>query len=286
MTQPQAEQQDQLEYLQPWLAAGPSPPPGWQPLSTLRLVIIVGVTGTGKTTATKNLAKNGLNFQLLPDRRFLTDKLIIAPLQREDGQEVKTLPRIQRVPYIRRYKQRHPAGLAYAISKLFIDPAACGGFWIFNGLRGPAEVRYAIDAIPRAEFLILDASEIVRAQRLIKRKDPYDRMIKGEKESSTGDGDMNRFEALGVPKAAAIFSPQEQAQLLEMAKSEHFAAADVRNILELLCLERRLYDKDATIATLNSLAPERTCLIDTTDLSAGEVAQKMIGRLRELDVLG
>lgn len=281
----QAKQQDQLEYLQPWLATGPSLPSGWQPLSTLRLVIIVGVTGTGKTTTTSNLSQNGLKFELLPDRRFLTEKLIIAPLQREDGQEVKTLPRIQRVPYIRRYKRRHPAGLAYAISKLFVNPADCEGFWIFNGLRGQEEVRYAVEAIPRAEFIVLDASDIVRAQRLIKRKDPYDRMGKREDETTIGDGTTNRFEALGVPEAAAMFSPQEQKQLVEMAKSDHFAVANVRNILELLCLERRLYDKDATITTLMALAPERTFVIDTTELSSNEVAQKMIGRLRELDIL-
>jgi hypothetical protein len=285
MTNDQAAQQDQLEYLQPCLAAGPSHPPGWQPISSLRLIIIVGVTGTGKTTATENLAEQGLNFELLPDRRFLTDKLIIAPLQREDGQEVKTLPRIQRVPYIRRYKQRHPAGLAYAISKLFVDPRTCDDFWVFNGLRGQEEVRYAIEAIPKAEFIVLDADDIVRAERLIKRKDPYDRMIKRKKEHNPVIEKIDSFEAIGIPEAAEMFSPEEERQLLEIAENKSTSFVEIANILKLLWIERSLYDKDATIATLRSLAPQRTCVIDTTDLHPNEVTHEIIGRLRELELI-
>jgi len=285
MIKEQATQQDQLEYLQPCLAAGPSPPPGWQPLSSLRLIIIVGVTGTGKTTATENLVRKGLDFELLPDRRFLTDKLIIAPLQREDHQEVKTLPRIQRVPYIRRYKQRHPAGLAYAVSKLFVDPKACQDFWVFNGLRGQAEVRYAIEAIPKAEFIVLDADDVVRAQRLIERKDPYDRMIKRKREHNPVVEKVNSFEAIGIPEAAEMFSPEEERRLLEMAEHENTSFVEIANILKLLWIERSLYDKDATIATLRSLAPKRTCVIDTTSLNPNEVAHKIIARLRELELI-
>ena len=283
MTKAQSEQQHQLEYLQPCLAAGSSPPPGWQPISSLRLIIIVGVTGTGKTTATKNLTKNGFDFQLLPDRRFLTDKLIIAPLQREDCQEVKTLPRMQRVPYIRRYKQRHPAGLAYAVSKLFVDPTTCKDFWVFNGLRGEEEVKYAIEAIPKAQFIVLDAIDIVRAQRLIRRHDPYDQMQ--EKEHKANIEKVDSFEAIGVPEAAEMFSTEEEQQLLKMAKNGHVKVTEVRDILKLLSVERSLYKKEATISTLLSLAPDRTLLIDTTSQKPETVTKKIIDRFQRLDMV-
>jgi hypothetical protein len=189
------------------------------------------------------------------------------------------------VPYIRRYKQRHPAGLAYAISKLFVDPRTCDDFWVFNGLRGQEEVRYAIEAIPKAEFIVLDADDIVRAERLIKRKDPYDRMIKRKKEHNPVIEKIDSFEAIGIPEAAEMFSPEEERQLLEIAENKSTSFVEIANILKLLWIERSLYDKDATIATLRSLAPQRTCVIDTTDLHPNEVTHEIIGRLRELELI-
>ena len=273
-----------FEYIQPCLGTGSASPPGWQAITSLPLIIIVGVTGTGKTTLINNLANVGYDFELLPDRRNLTDQLIITPLQREDNQDVRTLPRMQRVPYIRRYKQRHPAGLAYAISQLYVDSASCNKFWIFNGLRGESEINYAIDAFPKAQFIVLDASNIVRAQRLLKRKDPYDRMTKFKQDNNSMLEEVDSFAALGIPEAAKFFSFDEEQMLLEMARNGSVTLQELRDILQLLCVESSLYNKDETIATLFSLAPERTLIIDTTTLNLKEVTAKIIGRFQELGI--
>jgi len=273
-----------FEYIQPYLGTGPATPPGWKEITSFPLIIIVGVTGTGKTTFTNNLAESGYDFELLPDRRELTDQLIIAPLQREDHQEVRTLPRMQRVPYIRLYQQRHPAGLAYAISQLYVDPAVCSKFLIFNGLRGESEVQYAVDALPEAQFIVLDASNIVRAKRLLKRKDSYDRTPKYEHKNLSMLEKAVSFDALGVPEAVQIFSLDEELSLLEMARNGSVTITELRDILQLLCVERSLYNKDETIATLLSLAPERTLVIDTTTLNPEEVIPKIIARFQELGI--
>jgi hypothetical protein len=273
-----------FEYIQPYLGTGYATPPGWKAITNFPLIIIVGVTGTGKTTFTNNLVEAGYDFELLPDRRDLTDQLIIAPLQREDHQEVRALPRMQRVPYIRHYQQRHPAGLAYAISQLYVDPAVCSKFLIFNGLRGESEVQYSIDASPKSQFIVLDASNIVRAKRLLERKDSYDRTSKYKQENLSMLEKAASFDALGVPEAAEIFSLDEEQSLLEMTRNGNVTVAELRDILQLLCVERSLYNKDETIATLLSLAPERTLVIDTTTLNPKEVTKKIIARFQELGI--
>lgn len=273
-----------FEYIQPYLGTGSATPPGWKAITSFSLIVIVGVTGTGKTTFINNLAEAGYDFELLPDRRDLTNQLIIAPLQREDRQEVHTLPRMQRVPYIRRYQQSHSAGLAYAISQLYIDPTVCSNFLIFNGLRGESEVQYAVDALPKAQFIVLDASNVVRAQRLLTRKDSYDRTTKYEQENLLTLEKAASFDALGVPEAAEIFSLDEEQLLLEMARNGSVTITELRDILQLLCVESSLYNKDETTATLLSLAPERTLIIDTTTLNPEEIIQKIVVRFQELDI--
>ena len=60
-----------------------SPAP-FKPLSGLNLLIMVGLTGVGKTTAINQLQPH-LNFSLLPNRCQVTDEVMITPLQKKDG---------------------------------------------------------------------------------------------------------------------------------------------------------------------------------------------------------
>ena len=60
------------------LAIGTLAPAGWQRINELPLVILVGVTGVGKSTLLAEFSKHLSSFLLLPDRRQLTDQLIIS----------------------------------------------------------------------------------------------------------------------------------------------------------------------------------------------------------------
>ena len=79
---------------------------GWRPLADWPVLIVVGLAGTGKSTALAALAHTGLPITMLPNRRTLTDRLIIAPLQTADGTPVQRLGRMERYPYVRRYLER------------------------------------------------------------------------------------------------------------------------------------------------------------------------------------
>ena len=87
-----------------------------------RLLILVGLTGTGKTTTVNALHDQGGRFQLLPNRRELTDQLIIAHVQQQDGEAlVPVTDRAQRFAYTRRYREMHPGGMAYALGQYSVN---------------------------------------------------------------------------------------------------------------------------------------------------------------------
>ena len=67
----------------PGLAYGDPLPDGWLSIGGRPLLILVGVTGVGKSTTLDYLQQSALRFSLLPDRRELTDRLIIGYLQAE-----------------------------------------------------------------------------------------------------------------------------------------------------------------------------------------------------------
>jgi hypothetical protein len=105
------------------LGVGHLAPLGWQHIADCRLVIVVGVTGVGKSTMLSRLGQTERAFTLLPDRRLLTDRLIIAEMQVADGLPVgEVRDRRERFKLTRRYRARRPGGMAQALSTLWLDP--------------------------------------------------------------------------------------------------------------------------------------------------------------------
>ncbi len=82
----------------------------------MELLILVGLTGTGKTTTVNALREVGLDFHLLPNRRAMTDEFIIGYLQKLDGDSVEVVrDRTERFAYTRRYREMFPGGMAWAL---------------------------------------------------------------------------------------------------------------------------------------------------------------------------
>lgn len=290
--------------LAPGIGTGRAPDVSWQPLSNVPLVILVGVTGVGKSTTLHTLRDQGFPFQLLPDRRELTDQLIIAFLQRQAGEAPHPVTdRTERFALTRRYREQFPGGMSHALSQLLIIPQpstpssltlsttataeaegenAAQAWYFFDGLRGVDELLAAVELLPFARFIVLDAPDVVRVERLLGRGDRFDQVTLQpvaafakragqELDQAERDGTVQTFTAIGVPEADGLFATNDRATLFALCKPPlgqgDITIDDLRAKLKIVAEERRNYDPSAALQTLQRIAPHRTLVINTTQLN-------------------
>lgn len=265
--------------LAPGVAVGSPAPAGWRALADCPLLIVVGVTGVGKSTTLGALTRQGFAHTLLPNRRDLTDRLMIAMLQAEDGDPIAPVTdRQQRFAYTRRYRQRHSGGMSHALTQLWVEPRQAAGWLIFDGLRGENEVTHAAALLPHAYFVALHAPDGVRVRRLLGRNDTFDQIAAAPLTGAqSGPGG---FAALGLPEAEAILSAAEAAGLWALVAQGAISAGDLRAKLQIVLEERRNYDPQATIAALLNEAAARTLVIDTSQVKPERVAAQIIEQAR------
>jgi len=264
----------------PGLAYGDPIPSGWQSIQTVPLLILVGVTGVGKSTTLERLQKSKRAFTLLPDRRELTDQLIIGYLQQLDGLPIQPVTdRRERFAHTRRYHQLFPGGMSHALSQLLVDPAQHPGWLVFDGLRGAAEVAHAAQVLPQARFVVLDAPDLVRVQRLLGRSDSFDRITSATPIENAAAA-QHTLAAIGVPDGDTLFTPTEVQTLLQLVMPPQGTGTiepeTLRAKLQIVIEERRNYDPQAARVYLTQQAPERTLVIDTTAVAAAKAAQQIV----------
>jgi hypothetical protein len=253
---------------------GSPAPAGWESIADCPLLVVVGVTGVGKSTALQSLAAD-LDYCLLPDRRDLTDRLIIPSVQAERGEPQEPVrDRKARFAYTRAYREQNPGGMAHALAQLQIETQVQDGALLFDGLRGANEVAHAAALLPYALFVVLEAPDAVRVARLMGRNDPFDQ-ISGERpsgaETATKSADesadesaaIQRFADIGAPEAGEFFTQPEEQALLDLVRSRAASAAALRDSLAIVLEERRSYDPAAAKAALLEAAPLRTLIVDT-----------------------
>lgn len=263
----------------PGLAYGDTQPVGWQSIQACPLLILVGVTGVGKSTTLEGLQTSGLRFSLLPDRRELTDRLLIGYLQSLDGLPVQPVTdRRERFTYTRRYHQLFPGGMSHALSQLWVNNAIHPDWLLFDGLRGEAEVAHAIETLPMARFVVLHAPDLVRVQRLLGRSDGFDRIATVN--STKAPVNSETLAAIGVTDGDALFTPAEVQTLLQLVAppigSGTMPVEQVRAKLQIVVEERRNYDPQAAITYLRQHAAARTLVIDTTVASPTVAVQQIM----------
>jgi hypothetical protein len=265
-----------FQPIAPYLAVGMQTPDGWRSITTFPLVILVGITGVGKSTLLDELARQGANYLLLPDRRDLTDQLIITAMQADDGIPITPVTdRGQRFAYTRRYRQRYPGGMAHALSQLRVSGDAPANLLLFDGLRGANEVSYAAAALPQARFIMLDAPDLIRLQRLLGRGDTFDHI----QVATPITEDAANFAALGLPEAGVIFNATEEATIFSWLQQGIVTGDEVRAKLQIVIEERRSYDPVATLAALRANAPHNTLYIDTVLHNPAVVAGQVLAWL-------
>jgi hypothetical protein len=242
------------------VAVGAPLPPGYELVRLRPLLVLVGVTGVGKSTALAAAQAAGLRYQLLPDRRELTDRLILPAAQVQRGEAPAPVKdRAQRFALTRLYRETHPGGMGDALAQLAVAPALLAGLLLFDGLRGANEVAAAAQRLPAAHFVLLDAPDAVRVTRLMGRKDPFDAIAGGDGMTEQA-GALPDFAALGLPEVAGLLAAREEQALLALVRSGVVTAEQLRS------------SRAALLAT----APERTLLVDTHALSPDAVAAAIL----------
>ena len=237
------------------------------------LLVLVGLTGTGKTTALDHLRGIMPRSVLLPDRRALTDQLIL-PMMTEGGWPVDD--RLERFRLTAAFKERHPGGMGDLLGWLVLPEGLQQWPILFDGLRGAAEVAAAAAALPRARFAVLDCPPERRLLRLCGRDDPFDRVsaLPGARAASPGP-------AAAAAETRAVLAAAGFETLVDAETVERVVAAlddagvtpsDAGRCAAIIVEEARHYDPAAAREALLRLAPSRTLALDTVSATPAEVA--------------
>ncbi|MEH2201938.1 AAA family ATPase [Nostoc sp.] len=270
-----------FEHLSPVVGVGFPVPKDWLPITSFPLLIIVGMTGVGKSTIAKALAEEGLDFTLLPNRRVLTERVIIAPMLKMQEKLVQPHCRIKRLTYTRLYREYFPGGIGHILASLHINPQEVNSMLVFDSLRGENEVRYAATALKNAKFVMLTAPNTVRLERLLKRHDSFDRIANQELDDRMQiiPEVLSNFASLGVPEASAYFTPKEEQQILELVRKQVVTGVELREKLKIFVEESQNYDSVPTKQILEAMDTSDRSLIIDTITSPQESAKVIISRL-------
>jgi hypothetical protein len=270
-----------FEHLSPGVGIGFPVPKDWLSITTFPLLIIVGMTGVGKSTITKALAEEGLDFTLLPNRRILTERVIIAPMLKMQEKLVQPHCRIKRLTYARLYREYFPGGMGHILASLHVNPEQVNSMLVFDGLRGENEVHYAATALKNAKFAMLTAPNIVRLERLLKRHDSFDQIANQELEDNRQivPETLTNFASLGVPEASAYFTPKEEQEILEITKKRVVTNVELREKLKIFVEESQNYDSVPTKQILEAMDTSDRSLIIDTIASPQESAKTIVSRL-------
>jgi len=211
-------------------------------LKTQPLLILVGLTGVGKSTLVE-----ALGLPRLPDRRELVDLYVLPRYGAKPP-----IPREERFRLTRRFREEFPGGVAEVLARGYVPPAP---LLLFDGLRGEEEVAYALKHLPKALFVVLHAREITRLKRLLARQDAFDRVA---------------FSPLEVEKlkelAQGVLAPEELEEALALAPAEEVLAK-----LKIVAEEKRNYDPEGPLRLLRD--HPRALVLDTEALDPLAEAQ-------------
>jgi hypothetical protein len=261
--------------LTPEMGWGDVVPEGWSRPTAVRLLILVGLTGVGKSSTVQALQEAGLDFELLPNRRAMADELVIGTIQTQWGEPRHPIhDRTERFAYTRRYRELYPAGIAHALSQLAINLPAMGNpaWWLFDGLRGEDEVRGAVELFPQAHFLLLEADDQTRVERLLQRGEAFD-YVAGESGVGAEVAGFRLGELGDFLPATAVATLENLVHTGQVTPQELLAK------VKIVRTERENYEVDTAVSALQTIAPDRTHQIDSTQHTPSQIAAWLIKRL-------
>ncbi|MDF1791490.1 MAG: hypothetical protein P1U88_06235 [Thalassobaculaceae bacterium] len=264
-------------------------PAGRMPVAPARILVFVGLTGAGKSATVSGLAARGAVHAVLPDRRVLTDRIILPAITGDPARRITD--RIERFRLTAAFRDRHPGGMGDVLAHLSLAPAF-GTQWsdenwlVFDGVRGPAETTAAA-RLPNAIFAVLQASVELRVVRLSLRGDPFDQAaleaaVRDGNTPPGGQGDsLNYVRVLteqGVNSLVAAPKLQRLGRLLADAGADLTSVASAASIV---VEESRHYDPREALAVLERVAPGRVVIVDTAVNGVDDVVATIAARLSQ-----
>lgn len=268
---------------------------------TRKLLLLVGLTGAGKSTALAALTTTVPGLTVLPDRRTLTDEVLLPEAQRLEGEPVAPVQdRVERFRLTARYRQAHPGGMAEVLAKRFETRsrphlAAPEGWFVFDNLRGAHEVAYAIHHLPEARYIVLDCEPGLRVARLVGRADAFDSV--SETQGNEGDGAEHGSSGLPGGEPARESPAEQERRIMEsrlaavpglarltdvvaLARQLHgLRPADVSSAATVVVEESLHYDPAASWRQLETLPPYQRLRLDTGSLDPAGVLAAVTGWL-------
>ena len=179
-----AELKTDLNVRYPAVRLGPEP--GYTALAEMPVCMVIGLTGTGKTTTLEQLAAMRETGSIqynddIPTRRELADLVIIPTAQVIGGEAVAPVKdRQARFGYTGQFAAAFDnGGSAAAYGWLYYQ-------WdghtplLSDGLRGPGEIAYALAHNPRWRIIELWVDPVTRLQRLTDRNDTFDQVANAQ----------------------------------------------------------------------------------------------------------
>ena len=156
------------------------PVDGYDSLANRKLMMLVALTGTGKSTTFEKLAEISADrvsdtMQIIPSRREIADWISIPTAQVLLGEPiVKVKDRVQRFHYTRSFAEHVSGGMAGAFSWVNVSSDYQGRI-LSEGIRGDNEIRYALENCHGWQIVELALHPITRLKRLSSRDDVFDK---------------------------------------------------------------------------------------------------------------
>lgn len=149
-------------------------------VGSLPVLMLVALTGTGKTTTLRALSELDTvpYSDHLPGRREIANLIVIPTAQALLGETIAPVSdRERRFFYTHTFAAHVAGGFATAYRWLYTAPAPIP--IISEGIRGADEIAHALDHSPRWHIVELALDPVTRLQRLSRRDDPFDHIATG-----------------------------------------------------------------------------------------------------------
>lgn len=149
-------------------------------LKDCQLIMLVALTGTGKTTTLNALTKIAgdtieQGMSIIPTRREIADWISIPTAQTLLNEPIQHVSdRVQRFHYTRTFAEHVDGGMATAFSWVNVNNDF-DGLIISEGIRGANEITHALGNFPNWHIIELALHPITRLKRLSNRSEAFDK---------------------------------------------------------------------------------------------------------------